>query len=296
MRGTTVAQSRPRRNSYALVIAYDFAYSNGSLFHSQKSNNMELNLKGRAALITGGSRGIGYGVAQALAAEGCNLHLASRSAANLETARKTLVDAHRVSVATYAFDLSKLENTVKLAQACGSVDILINNAGAIPQGSITGLDDKTWREAWDLKLFGFINLTREIYRDMCEKKRGVIVNVTGTAGERPTANYIAGSMANAALMAMSRALGAESVDYGVRVVALNPGSIETDRQVVRWKARAKKELGDENRWRELTTGFPRGRLGRVDEVADMIVFLCSERSGYTSGTVITIDGGASSRK
>jgi NAD(P)-dependent dehydrogenase (short-subunit alcohol dehydrogenase family) len=103
-------------------------------------------------------------------------------------------------------------------------------------------------------------------------------------------------MANAALMAMSRALGAESVDYGVRVVALNPGSIETDRQVVRWKARAKKELGDENRWRELTTGFPRGRLGRVDEVADMIVFLCSDRSGYTSGTVITIDGGASSRK
>jgi 3-oxoacyl-[acyl-carrier protein] reductase len=257
---------------------------------------MELNLKGRTALITGGSRGIGYGVAQALAAEGCNLHLASRSAANLETARKTLVDAHHVSVTTYALDLSRLENTVKLAQACGSVDILINNAGAIPQGSITGLDDKTWREAWDLKLFGFINLTREIYREMCEKKRGVIVNVTGTAGERPTANYIAGSMANAALMAMSRALGAESVDYGVRVVALNPGSIETDRQVVRWKARAKKELGDENRWRELTTGFPRGRLGRVDEVADMIVFLCSDRSGYTSGTVITIDGGASSRK
>jgi 3-oxoacyl-[acyl-carrier protein] reductase len=257
---------------------------------------MELNLKGRTALITGGSRGIGYGVAQALAAEGCNLHLASRSAANLETARKTLVDAHRVNVATHALDLSKLENTVKLAQACGSVDILINNAGAIPQGSITSLDDKTWREAWDLKLFGFINLTREIYRDMCEKKRGVIVNVTGTAGERPTANYIAGSMANAALMAMSRALGAESVDYGVRVVALNPGSIETDRQVVRWKARAKKELGDENRWRELTTGFPRGRLGTVDEVAGMIVFLCSDRSGYTSGTVITVDGGASSRK
>jgi len=257
---------------------------------------MELNLKGRTALITGGSRGIGFGAAERLAAEGCNLHLASRSAENLETARKKITDAYRVNVTTHALDLSRLENAVKLAKDCGPVDILINNAGAIPQGTITGLDDKTWREAWDLKLFGFINLTREIYREMCEKKRGVIINVAGTAGERPTANYMVGSMANAALMAMSRALGAESVDYGVRVVAVNPGGTETDRQVVRWKARAKKELGDENRWRELTTGFPRGRLGTVDEVTSMIVFLCSDRSGYTSGTVITIDGGASWRK
>jgi 3-oxoacyl-[acyl-carrier protein] reductase len=131
---------------------------------------------------------------------------------------------------------------------------------------------------------------------MCAKKRGVIVNVVGTAGERPTANYIAGSMGNAALMAMSRALGAESPQYGVRVVAVNPGGTETDRQVVRWKARAAKELGDANRWRELTTGFPFGRLGTVAEVAGMIVFLCSERSGYTTGTVITVDGGASALK
>ncbi len=257
---------------------------------------MELNLKGRTALVTGGSRGIGFGVARLLAAEGCNVHLASRSAADLEAARKKITDAYPVNVTVHALDLSTLENVVKLAKACGPVDILINNAGAIPQGTITGLDDKTWREAWDLKVFGFINLTREVYRDMCEKKRGVIVNVVGVAGERPSANYIAGSMSNAGLMAMSRALGADSVDHGVRVVALNPGAIETDRQVVRWKARAKKELGDENRWRELTTGFPFGRLGTVDEVASMIVFLCSDRSAYTSGTVITVDGGASFRK
>lgn len=257
---------------------------------------MELNLKGRTALITGGSRGIGFGAAERLAAEGCNLHLASRSAENLATARKKITDAYRVNVTTHALDLSSLQNAVKLAKDCGPVDILINNAGAIPQGSITSLDDKTWREAWDLKLFGFINLTREIYREMCEKKRGVIINVAGTAGARPTANYIAGSMANAALMTMSCALGAESADYGVRVVAVNPGGTETDRQVVRWKARAKKELGDENRWRELTTGFPFGRLGTVDEVTSMIVFLCSDRSGYTTGTVVTIDGGASWRK
>jgi NAD(P)-dependent dehydrogenase (short-subunit alcohol dehydrogenase family) len=103
-------------------------------------------------------------------------------------------------------------------------------------------------------------------------------------------------MGNAALMAMSRALGTESPDFGVRVIGLNPGAIETDRQVVRWQARAKIELGDENRWRELTTGFPFGRLGTVVEIADTVAFLCSDRSSYTTGTVLTIDGGAAGRK
>jgi NAD(P)-dependent dehydrogenase (short-subunit alcohol dehydrogenase family) len=257
---------------------------------------IELNLAGRNALITGGSRGIGYGVADSLAAEGCNVHLASRSAESLEAARKKLVAQHGVKVTVHALDLSTQDNAIALVKACGTLDILINNAGAIPQGTVTSLDDKTLRSAWDLKLFGFINLTREIYRDMCEKKRGVIVNIIGVAGERPAANYIAGSMGNAALMAMSRAIGAESPDHGVRVVGLNPGAIETDRQVVRWKARAAKELGDENRWRELTTGFPFGRLGTVAEIADTVAFLCSDRSSYTTGTIITIDGGASGRK
>jgi NAD(P)-dependent dehydrogenase (short-subunit alcohol dehydrogenase family) len=257
---------------------------------------MELNLKGRSALITGGSRGIGYGVAESLAAEGCNVHLASRNAESLEAAKKKLADKHGVKVTVHVLDLSTQDNAIKLVKACGALDILINNAGAIPQGTVTGLDDKTLREAWDLKVFGFINLTREVYRDMCAKKRGVIVNIIGVAGERPAANYIAGSMGNAALMAMSRAIGAESPDHGVRVIGLNPGAIETDRQVVRWKARAKKELGDENRWRELTTGFPFGRLGTVAEIADTVAFLCSDRSSYTTGTVLTIDGGASGRK
>lgn len=257
---------------------------------------MELNLKGKTALVTGGSRGIGFGVAQMLAAEGCNLHLASRSAESLDAARGKITSQHKVDIAVHALDLSKSDNVSKLASAAGPVDILINNAGAIPQGTVTSLDEKTWREAWDLKVWGFINLTREVYRGMSEKKRGVIVNVIGGAGERPVANYIAGSMGNASLMALSRALGADSPNYGVRVVGINPGAIETDRQVVRWKARAKQELGDENRWRELTTGFPFGRLGTVEEVAAMIVFLCSDRSSYTTGTVITVDGGVTNRR
>ena len=257
---------------------------------------MDLGLKGRTALVTGGSRGLGYGTAQVLAAEGCHLHLAARTAADLETARRRITDAHDVNVTCHAMDLGSSDNATKLARACADVDILVNNAGAIPQGTVSAVDEKIWRQAWDLKVFGFINLTREIYPEMCERRRGVIVNVIGTAGERPVANYIAGSMGNASLMALTRALGAESPDYGVRVVGVNPGGTETDRQVVRWRARAEKELGSAERWRELTTGFPFGRLATVAEVANMIVFLCSDLSSYTTGTVITVDGGASWRK
>ena len=256
---------------------------------------MDLGLKGRTALVTGGSRGIGYGVAQVLAAEGCNVHLASRSAADLETARKKIMDVHDVEVTCHALDLGSTDNVKTLAKACFDVDFLVNNAGAIPQGSVTAVDDDTWRKAWDLKVFGFVSLIREIYPVMCERRRGVIVNVIGIAGERPLATYIAGSMGNASLMALSRALGAQSPEFGVRVIGINPGAIETDRQVVRWRARAEKELASADHWRELTKGFPFGRLGTVNEIANTVAFLCSDLSSYTSGTVITIDGGASAK-
>jgi hypothetical protein len=257
---------------------------------------MELDLKNRTALVTGGSRGIGHGVARLLAAEGCHLHLASRNADDLEAARKKITDAYPVKVTCHALDLSVSDNAVKLARDCGDVDILVNNAGAIPQGAITVLDDQAWRAAWDLKVFGFINLTREIYRSMCARRHGVIINVIGTAGERPSAGYIAGSMANASLMTMSRALGAESPQYGVRVVGINPSATATDRGIVLWRKRAEQELGDAERWRELTKGFPFGRPATVDEVAGVIVFLASDCASYVSGTVLTVDGGASWRK
>ncbi len=256
---------------------------------------MDLNLSGRTALITGGSRGIGFGIAQGLSAEGCHLHLTSRNAADLEAARSKILAAHKVNVTCHALDLGVSENARKLAQACRDVDILVNNAGAIPQGTLTGLDEKTWRASWDLKVFGYINVARDIYAAMCERKRGVIVNVIGGAGECPTAGYIAGSMANAALMAFSRGLGADSPNHGVRVLGLNPSATATDRGVTRWRNQAQKDLGDAERWRELTKGFPFGRPAEVKEVADVVVFLCSDRASYVSGSIISVDGGAAAR-
>jgi NAD(P)-dependent dehydrogenase (short-subunit alcohol dehydrogenase family) len=257
---------------------------------------MDLHLKAKTALVTGGSRGIGFGVAEGLAAEGCNVHIASRNAEDLEAARKKITAAHDVKVVTHAIDLSVAENAVKLARDCGDVDILINNAGAIPQGNITDFDDNSWRAGWELKLHGYINLTREIYRRMVERKSGVIINVIGGAGERPSAGYIAGSIANSGLITMSRALGAESPKHGVRVMGLNPTATATDRGVERWRNQAKEQLGDPERWKELTKGFPFGRPCSVEEVANVVVFLASDRASYMSGSLVSVDGGAAWRK
>ncbi len=257
---------------------------------------MELGLKGKSALITGGSRGIGLGAARLLAQEGCNLHLAARSAPDLDAARQRIVSEYAVSVDCHAADLGDSKNALSLAQKCGNVDFLINNAGAIPQGTLDTLDDTTWKQSWDLKVFGFIDITREIYKRMRERKSGVIINVIGAAGERPVASYIAGSMGNAALMAMTRALGAESPEFGVRVVGINPGGTATDRAVKRLSERAAKELGKAERWPELLTKSPFGRMATVEEIGALAAFLCSSLSGYTTGTIITVDGGASSRR
>jgi 3-oxoacyl-[acyl-carrier protein] reductase len=256
---------------------------------------MDLKLHGQTALITGASRGIGLAIAQEFAHEGVNLHLVARTAADLESARAAVLAAGKVSVECHAMDLSKSDTQAQLASRCAGVDILVNNAGAIPSGAIGAVTEARWREGWELKVFGYINLTREIYARMCERKAGVIINVIGIAGERALASYIAGTAGNAGLMAFTRALGGVSVDHKVRVVGVNPGQIETDRLRRRLETQAKSELGDAGRWLELVRNPPLGRLGRTDEIADMVVFLASSRASYVSGTIVTVDGGRVAR-
>src|SRR5690606_449637 len=123
------------------------------------------------------------------------------------------------------------EAVARLGSELGTPDILVNCAGAIPRGRLNELDEARWRDAWELKLFGYINLSRSVYGRMAGRGSGVILNIIGVGGERPTAEYIAGSTANAALMAFTRALGGESVDHGVRVLGINPGLVATDRMV-----------------------------------------------------------------
>jgi NAD(P)-dependent dehydrogenase (short-subunit alcohol dehydrogenase family) len=256
---------------------------------------MDLNLQGKTALVTGASKGIGLAVASLLAAEGCNLHLVARSKDTLETAREAIRKRHQIAVALHPLDLSQSDSVAQLAESCRDVDILINNAGAIPGGTIFEVDDKAWRAGWDLKVYGYVNLTRAYFKNMAERKKGVIICICGLGGEKLDFGYIAGAAGNASLMAFARAMGGRSPDYGVRVLAVNPGPVLTDRTVYLGKIRAKRELGDENRYKESFKHMPFGRPASVEEVAPMVVFLASDLSNYISGTVITIDGGIANR-
>src|ERR1700732_235606 len=190
---------------------------------------MELGLRGRKALVTGASKGIGRSCAEALAKEGCDVVLVSRTAADLETARAGIVAKHNVAVRFYPLDLSDSRNVDKLAEACADTEILINNAGAIPGGNIDAIDEARWRTAWDLKVFGYINMTRRFYALMRERKKGVIINILGAAGENPDFDYVAGSSGNASLMAFTRAMGGTAPRDGLRVVGVNPGPVMTER-------------------------------------------------------------------
>ncbi len=252
---------------------------------------MELELAGRRALVTGASKGIGRAVAETLAAEGCGLHLASRTVADLEVARDELNAAHGVQVTVHATDLSVSDNVRPLVAATEGIDILVNNAGAIPGGSIEAVDETTWRTAWDLKVHGYINLCREVYPAMCRRGSGVILNIIGMAGANPRANYVAGSVGNAGLMALTRALGSESLAHGVRVMAINPGPIETDRLETIYRNLAEQRLGDAERWRELFEDLPAKRPGTPEECASIAAFLVSGQASWITGCVIPVDGG-----
>lgn len=252
---------------------------------------MDLELGGKTVLITGASKGIGEGVALAMAGENCHLHLVSRSKDDLDRLADDIKSRHGVRVETHALDLSKNGAVADLIQKTGAPDILINNAGAIPAGTLAAIDEDRWREAWDLKVFGYINMCRAFYDVMKAQGHGVIVNVTGLAADRTDADYIAGTTGNAGLNAFTRALGSRSLGDGIRVLAVSPGAVATERLVGLMRARAEAETGDPERWQSYLGKLPLARAASVEEVANVVTFMASPCAGYMSGTVITVDGG-----
>jgi NAD(P)-dependent dehydrogenase (short-subunit alcohol dehydrogenase family) len=256
---------------------------------------MELGLHGKSALVTGASKGIGLAVAKLLAEEGCSLHLVARTETALQAARQAIRTRHNVNVTVHALDLSQSASVDRLIASCGEVDILVNNAGAIPGGSVDAVDEKRWRDAWDLKVFGYVNMTRAFLAPMTQRGHGVIVNIIGLAGEKYDAGYVAGSSGNASLMAFTRAVGSTSLDKGVRVVGVNPGPVETDRIVTLMKTRAEREFGDASRWLDYMKKLPLGRAAKPEEIANLVAFLASERASYISGVVYSVEGGLGAR-
>ena len=255
---------------------------------------MELGLAGRTALITGASQGIGLACAHTLGAEGCHLQLDARNGRAMEQARAEIQARHNVRVTIHPADLSTTAAMEALAAAAPETDILVNNAGDIPAGSLGIVSDQAIRAGFDLKVFGYITLTRAFYPRM-KGRNGVIVNIIGNSGENWDASYFAGSTGNAALMSFTKAIGGASLNDGVRVVGINPGPVATARMLKIMRRKAIDMLGDESRWEELYDRYPGKRPATAEEVADLTAFLASPRAGYITGTVVTIDGGISAR-
>lgn len=256
---------------------------------------MDLGLTGRTALVTGGSKGIGLAAAECLAAEGCDVILVSRTRAALDEAAARIRTRHQVNARAHAADLAVQGTAEDLARLFPEIDILVNNAGAIPGGSLAQVDGTTWRQAWQLKVFGYIDMCRAFY-PLLAKRSGVIVNVIGAAARTLDPGYICGVAGNAGLEAFTLSLGAAAPADGLRVVGLSPGPVTTERLVTLQRKRAQDRFGDPERWPELLAGMPFGRAATAEEIGAMVAFLASPRSAYTSGTIVTIDGGATSRR
>lgn len=257
---------------------------------------MDLFLKGKRVVITGASQGIGEGLAHAFAEEGADLHLVARSGERLAALQAELSGRHGVDVRVQPLDLTVPGAAEAVATVAEDVDILVNNAGAIPGGDLWTVDAQAWRRGWELKVFGYIDLTRAVYPIMKARGSGVILNNIGNGGENFDFDYVAGSTGNAGLMAFTRSLGGRSLDDGIRVIGVNPGPVATDRITRVLKTRAQSRLGDAERYEEYLRDYPLGRPASVREVADLFVFLASSRSGYTSGTIVTVDGGITSKR
>jgi NAD(P)-dependent dehydrogenase (short-subunit alcohol dehydrogenase family) len=257
---------------------------------------MDLKLRAKKILITGASQGIGEGLAEAFATEGANLHLVARSAERLEAIAARIRAGHGVDVSVQVIDITRQGAVADIIARAGDADVLVNNAGAIPGGDLWTVDAEKWRRGWELKVFGYIDLTRAIYPLMKSRGGGVILNNIGNGGENFDFDYVAGSTGNASLMAFTRAIGGRSLDDGIRVIGINPGPVATDRIFNILKTRAAQRLGDAGRYTELLANYPLGRAAHIEEITDMFVFLASPRSGYTSGTIVTIDGGITSRR
>jgi len=255
---------------------------------------MELQLDGKVAIVTGGSKGIGRATALGLLAEGAAVLVCARGQAALDETIAAAGHQARERIDALAADLTDAAAISRVVARCverfGRVDILINNAGSARTGPFLDLPDEAWLSDWTLKFFGYVRMARAVIPHMERHGGGVIVNVIGAAALNPRATYTIGGAANAALNHFTKALAEEGAPRGVRVVGINPGPILTERLLKMRAGLNPANAGQppEEAFRAMT---PLGRIGRPEEVADLILFLASPRAGFIHGANITIDGG-----
>jgi 3-oxoacyl-[acyl-carrier protein] reductase len=245
---------------------------------------------GRAAIVSGASRGIGLGIAERLAASGMRVLLCARSAASLEAAAASLPGA----IACPA-DLRRPEAAERIVGEAiarfGRLDLVVNSAGATQRGDFLALDDAAWEDGYALKLHGAVRLTRAAWPHL-RAQGGSVVMIAGVGGKQASADFAIGGSVNAALMNLTKALADRGVADGVRVNCINPGSIRTDRLVGRIATLARERgLGSEAAAVALARETGVARFGEVAEIAGLVAFLAGPDANYIQGAILDVDGG-----
>jgi len=255
---------------------------------------MELGLKGKIALVTGSSRGIGRGIATTLAAEGCDVMLTGRDQKALE---ETAAEIRKLGrrAAFSVVDLREKDAAPKLIEAVrrelGGLDILINNAGTTKRGDFLELTDADWEDGYALKFFGHMRLARAAW-PLLKERHGSLISIGGTGGRKPTAQFTIGSSVNAAVAAFTKCLADRGKKDGVQVNCIHPSVVFTDRTRRRIKAEVERTGKAEDQVREeIYREFNTIRFGTVDDVGNLVTFIVSSRATWLQGATIDLDGG-----
>jgi NAD(P)-dependent dehydrogenase (short-subunit alcohol dehydrogenase family) len=256
---------------------------------------MELGLRDKVVLVTGGSKGIGLACARAFLDEGTRVALASRHTANLEAAAASLAAGERV--ATIEADLTDPEAAPEMVrrveQALGPVDVLINSAGAAKRYLPEELTAGSWHAAMEAKYFTYIHALQAVLPGMAARGRGAVVNIIGMGGKVATPIHLPGGAANSALMLVTTGLAQVYAPQGVRIVGISPGATMTDRvkEQLRLEARAR-GISEADVLAQGQAKLPLRRYADPSDIAHLAVFLASDKAAYITGAVIPMDGGA----
>jgi len=256
---------------------------------------MDLELNGKVVLVTGGSKGIGLACAQAFLAEGARVALVSRDESNLEQARAQLAAGGRV--ATIAADLRQFEAAQDAAMraeaALGPIDILVNSAGAARRYLPEELNARAWHDAMDAKYFTYVHTLEAVLPRMAARGRGVVVNIIGTGGKIATSYHLPGGAANSALMLATVGLAQVYGPKGVRITAINPAATLTGRVTEALKLEAKmRGVSEREVLEQGQAKVPLRRYAAPEDIANLTLFLASDKASYLTGAIIPMDGGA----
>ncbi|MWC29288.1 SDR family NAD(P)-dependent oxidoreductase [Paenibacillus sp. MMS18-CY102] len=257
---------------------------------------MDLGLQGKVALITGGSQGIGFASAIALAKEGAQVAIVARSEDRLRAAAAEIVEHVGVAPIIIAADVSSPDDCTRAVEETfahyGRIDILVNNAGTSAAGSFETVTADAWAQDLDLKLFGAIHCSRAAVAYMRKAGTGSIVNVTAVGGKTPSAGSLPTSVSRAAGLALTKAMSKDLAPAGIRVNAVCIGLIRSEQIERMWQKTA-----PEQTWEQFALdgrfNIPLGRIGDAREAANVIAFLSSSAASYVTGTAVNIDGGTS---